>query len=150
MRRKPWTVRSKERCSTCDTASGLSFVNEKCGRILTKSRSTSSQWSPSPATSSSTQVKSQATADTTATSILVTEPGLYDPIYAETVTGGVLERLLGGGEAHKYKVAMAADLVALWHNGRITVDRGRKRYPLPAMPDPSRLLKHKVHIKPAR
>jgi hypothetical protein len=34
----------------------------------------------------------------------------------------VLERLLGGGEAHKYKVAMAADLVALWHNGRITVD----------------------------
>jgi hypothetical protein len=30
------------------------------------------------------------------------------------------------GEAHKYKVAMAADLVALWHNGRITVDRGHK------------------------
>jgi hypothetical protein len=25
-------------------------------------------------------------------------------------------------EAHKFKVAMAADLVALWHNGRITVD----------------------------
>jgi hypothetical protein len=45
-------------------------------------------------------------------------------------------------EAHKYKVAMAADLVALWHNSRIT--------PLPAMPDPSRLLKHKVHIRPAR
>jgi hypothetical protein len=29
-------------------------------------------------------------------------------------------------EAHKFKVAMAADLVALWHNGRITVDRGQK------------------------
>ena len=26
-------------------------------------------------------------------------------------------------EAHKYKVAMASELVALWHNGRITVDR---------------------------
>jgi hypothetical protein len=25
-------------------------------------------------------------------------------------------------EAHEYKVATAADLVALWHNGRITVD----------------------------
>jgi hypothetical protein len=25
-------------------------------------------------------------------------------------------------EAHKFKVSMAADLVALWHNGRITVD----------------------------
>jgi hypothetical protein len=25
-------------------------------------------------------------------------------------------------EAHKFKVATAADLVALWHNGRITVD----------------------------
>jgi ABC-type multidrug transport system ATPase subunit len=25
-----------------------------------------------------------------------------------------------------FKVAMAADLVALWHNGRITVDRGQK------------------------
>ena len=29
-------------------------------------------------------------------------------------------------EAHKFKVATAADLVALWHNGRITVDRGQK------------------------
>jgi hypothetical protein len=29
-------------------------------------------------------------------------------------------------EAHKFKVAMAADLVALWHNGRITVDVGNK------------------------
>jgi hypothetical protein len=29
-------------------------------------------------------------------------------------------------EAHKFKVAMAADLVALWHNGRITVDQGQK------------------------
>ena len=30
--------------------------------------------------------------------------------------------LEGWVEAHKFKVAMAADLVALWHNGRITVD----------------------------
>jgi hypothetical protein len=29
-------------------------------------------------------------------------------------------------ESHAFKVAMAADLVALWHNGRITVDRGQK------------------------
>jgi hypothetical protein len=29
-------------------------------------------------------------------------------------------------EAHRFKVAMAADLVALWHNGRITVDPGHK------------------------
>jgi hypothetical protein len=29
-------------------------------------------------------------------------------------------------EAHKSKVAMAAGLVALWHNSRITVDRGQK------------------------
>jgi hypothetical protein len=29
-------------------------------------------------------------------------------------------------EAHKFRVAMAADLVALWHNGRITVDRGQE------------------------
>jgi hypothetical protein len=29
-------------------------------------------------------------------------------------------------EAHAFKVAMAADLVALWHNGRITVDVGNK------------------------
>jgi hypothetical protein len=29
-------------------------------------------------------------------------------------------------EAHKFKVAMAADLVALWHNARITVDPGHK------------------------
>jgi hypothetical protein len=27
---------------------------------------------------------------------------------------------------------------------------GKKRYPVLAMPDPSRLLKHKVHINPAR
>ena len=27
-------------------------------------------------------------------------------------------------QSHRFKVAMAADLVALWHNGRITVDRG--------------------------
>ena len=29
-------------------------------------------------------------------------------------------------EAHNSKVATAADLVALWHNGRITVDGGNK------------------------
>jgi hypothetical protein len=29
-------------------------------------------------------------------------------------------------EAHKSKVATAADLVALWHNGRITVDGGEE------------------------
>jgi hypothetical protein len=29
-------------------------------------------------------------------------------------------------EAHAFKVAMAADLVALWHNSRITVDGGPK------------------------
>jgi hypothetical protein len=29
-------------------------------------------------------------------------------------------------EAHQFKVATAADPVALWHNGRITVDRGQK------------------------
>jgi hypothetical protein len=29
-------------------------------------------------------------------------------------------------EAHRFKVATAADLVALWHNGRITVDPGPK------------------------
>jgi hypothetical protein len=29
-------------------------------------------------------------------------------------------------EAHKFKVAMAAELVAFWHNGRITVDVGNK------------------------
>ena len=29
-------------------------------------------------------------------------------------------------EAHRFKVATAADLVALWHNGRITVDGGNK------------------------
>jgi hypothetical protein len=29
-------------------------------------------------------------------------------------------------EAHKFKVAMAADLMALWHNGRITVDPAHK------------------------
>jgi hypothetical protein len=29
-------------------------------------------------------------------------------------------------EAHKFKVATAADLVALWHNGRITVDGWQK------------------------
>jgi hypothetical protein len=27
-------------------------------------------------------------------------------------------------ESHKFKVATAADLVALWHNGRITIDPG--------------------------
>jgi hypothetical protein len=27
-------------------------------------------------------------------------------------------------EAHRFKVATAADLVALWHNGRITIDPG--------------------------
>jgi hypothetical protein len=32
----------------------------------------------------------------------------------------------GAVGAHKFKVAMAADLVALWHNGRITVDPGQE------------------------
>jgi hypothetical protein len=29
-------------------------------------------------------------------------------------------------EAHRFKVATAAGLVAIWHNSRITVDRGQK------------------------
>jgi hypothetical protein len=29
-------------------------------------------------------------------------------------------------DAHSYKVRMAADLVAIWHNGRITVDGGQE------------------------
>jgi hypothetical protein len=29
-------------------------------------------------------------------------------------------------EAHKYKVHLAAEMVAYWHNSRITVDRGQK------------------------
>jgi hypothetical protein len=41
-------------------------------------------------------------------------------------------------EAHRFKVATAAGLVAIAHNARITVDVGRKRYPVPGMPDPSR------------
>jgi hypothetical protein len=41
-------------------------------------------------------------------------------------------------EAHNFKVATAAGLVAIAHNSRITVDRGTKKYPVPPMPDPSR------------
>jgi hypothetical protein len=29
-------------------------------------------------------------------------------------------------EAHRFKVATAAGLVAIWHNARITVDRGQE------------------------
>jgi hypothetical protein len=41
-------------------------------------------------------------------------------------------------ESHKFKVAMAADMVALWHNGRITVDRGQKEVSA-AAPDRTRI-----------
>jgi hypothetical protein len=42
-------------------------------------------------------------------------------------------------DVHRAKVAMAADMVALWHNGRITVDGGQKEVSAAVcMPDPSR------------
>jgi hypothetical protein len=48
-------------------------------------------------------------------------------------------------EAHRFKVATAAGLLA-----ELSLTLGIKRYPVPGMPDPSRPLKHKVRIKPAR
>jgi hypothetical protein len=48
-----------------------------------------------------------------------------DSVWLGTGSGADLCRAFGWEvEAHKSKVAMAADLVALWHNGRIAVDPG--------------------------
>jgi hypothetical protein len=64
---------------------------------------------------------------------VIGKAGQIEPAFADVGLQPLDAVVLG---VAKYKVATAADLVALWHNGRITVDRGQKEVSA-ALPAPA-------------